>query len=54
MSARKKIIKLISSANTGHFYTTKKSKKFQATLKKIKLKKFDPVLKKHVIYNEKK
>lgn len=42
------IIKLISS--TGHFYTTTKNKK--NTLYKIKLKKFDPFIKKHNLYYE--
>ncbi|BBA84941.1 50S ribosomal protein L33 [endosymbiont of Pachyrhynchus infernalis] len=51
MSKKKltEIIKLISS-ETKHFYTTTKSKKIK--LKKIKIKKFDPIIKKHVIYNE--
>ncbi len=40
-------IKLISSANTGHFYTTTKNK-----LLKITLKKFDPVIRRHVLYKE--
>lgn len=40
------IIKLISS--TGHFYTTTKNKKNN----KIKLKKFDPFIKKHNLYFE--
>lgn len=44
-------IKLISSSGTKHFYTTTKNKKTQ---KKIKIKKYDPIIKKHVIYNENK
>jgi large subunit ribosomal protein L33 len=46
------IIKLISSAGTGHFYTTTKNKK--SNFKKLKLKKFDPVIRKHIIYKESK
>lgn len=43
-------VKLISSAGTGHFYTTTKSKR--SKLEKLELKKFDPVIRKHVIYKE--
>ena len=43
-------IKLVSSAGTGHFYTTTKNKR--TSDEKIKLKKFDPVARKHVIYTE--
>ncbi|KYP96331.1 50S ribosomal protein L33 [Sodalis-like endosymbiont of Proechinophthirus fluctus] len=43
-------IKLISSAGTGHFYTTTKNKRTK--LEKIELKKFDPVVRQHVIYKE--
>ena len=45
-------IKLVSSAKTGHYYTTTKNKK--NTPDKIEIKKFDPVIMKHVIYNESK
>ena len=43
-------IKLVSSANTGHFYTTTKNKKTMPD--KFEIKKFDPVVKKYVIYKE--
>jgi large subunit ribosomal protein L33 len=43
-------IKLVSSANTGHYYTTTKNKR--ATPDKLEMKKFDPVIQKHVIYKE--
>lgn len=43
-------IKLVSSAKTGHFYTTHKNKR--NTTKKLELKKYDPVIRKHVIYKE--
>jgi large subunit ribosomal protein L33 len=43
-------IKLESSAGTGHFYTTTKNKK--NTPEKIEIKKFDPVVRKHVVYKE--
>lgn len=43
-------IKLVSSAGTGHFYTTTKNKK--STPDKLSFKKFDPVVRKHVEYKE--
>lgn len=43
-------IKLVSSAKTGHFYTTTKNKKLQT--EKMEIKKFDPVIRKHVMYKE--
>ncbi len=43
-------IKLVSSANTGHFYTTTKNKR--NTPDKIEMKKYDPVVRKHVPYKE--
>jgi len=45
-------IKLESSEGTGYFYTTKKNKR--NTTEKIELKKYDPVVQKHVIFKEKK
>ncbi len=43
-------IKLVSSAGTGHYYTTDKNKR--RTPDKLELKKFDPVIRKHVLYKE--
>ncbi|CDZ16557.1 50S ribosomal protein L33 [Candidatus Johnevansia muelleri] len=43
-------IKLISSSKTGHFYTTTKKKNIS---KKLELKKYDPIIRKHVLYKEK-
>tara|TARA_S200000501_G_C20638324_1_gene662045 strand:- start:559 stop:714 length:156 start_codon:yes stop_codon:yes gene_type:complete len=43
-------IKLVSSAGTGHFYTTTKNKKTMPD--KLEIKKFDPKVKKYVIYKE--
>lgn len=45
-------IKLVSSAGTGHFYTTTKNKRTMT--EKLEMKKFDPVVRKHVIYKESK
>ena len=45
-------IKLVSSAGTGHFYTTDKNK--TSTPDKIEMMKFDPRIRKRVIYKEEK
>lgn len=43
-------VKLVSSAGTGHYYTTDKNKR--TTTEKLELRKYDPVVRKHVIYKE--
>jgi len=43
-------IKLVSSAGTGHYYTTTKNKR--TTPDKLEMKKYDPVVRKHVMYKE--
>jgi large subunit ribosomal protein L28 len=43
-------IRLNSSAGTGHFYTTTKNKRNQPG--KMEIKKFDPVVRQHVMYKE--
>ena len=43
-------IKLGSSAGTGHYYTTTKNKRTKPD--KLELKKYDPVVRKHVAYKE--
>lgn len=43
-------VKLVSSAGTGHFYTATRNKR--NTPDKLEKKKYDPVIRKHVIYNE--
>ena len=48
-SARDKI-RLVSSAGTGHFYTTDKNKKNTPGM--MEIKKYDPVVRKHVMYKE--
>ncbi|MBE30798.1 MAG: 50S ribosomal protein L33 [Acidiferrobacteraceae bacterium] len=45
-------IKLVSSAGTGHYYTTTKNKRNQP--EKMEIRKFDPVVRKHVAYKESK
>ena len=44
------IIKLVSTAKTGHFYTTTKNKRTMP--EKMEMTKFDPVVRKHVLYKE--
>ncbi len=44
------LIKLESSAGTGHYYTTTKNKRNSSD--KLEMKKFDPVVRKHVVYTE--
>ena len=46
----RELIRLVSSAGTGPFYTTDKNKR--TTPDKIEIKKFDPRVRKHVIYKE--
>ena len=48
-SAREKI-RLVSSAGSGHFYTTTKNKRNMPD--KMAIKKYDPVVRKHVLYKE--
>ena len=43
-------IKLVSSAGTGHYYTTTKNKRTMT--EKMVMKKYDPVVRKHVEYKE--
>lgn len=50
MAKAKNDIKLVSSANTGFFYVTKKNPKNNTN--KLELKKYDPVVRKHVTFKE--
>lgn len=43
-------IKLVSTADTGFYYTTHKNKR--NTPGKLEMKKFDPVVRKHVMFKE--
>jgi large subunit ribosomal protein L33 len=43
-------IRLNSSAGTGHFYVTKKNSRTMTD--KFKVRKYDPVIRKHVEYTE--
>jgi large subunit ribosomal protein L33 len=46
------LIKLVSSADTGYYYVTKKNPR--AKTEKLELKKYDPVARKHVLFKESK
>ena len=50
MASKRDKIRLVSSAGTGHFYTTDKNKK--TTPDKMEIKKYDPVVRKHVEFKE--
>jgi large subunit ribosomal protein L33 len=50
MASKRDKIRLISTAGTGHFYTTDKNKK--TTPNKMEISKYDPVVRKHVTYKE--
>ncbi|MBF0264086.1 MAG: 50S ribosomal protein L33 [Gammaproteobacteria bacterium] len=43
-------IKMVSSAKTGHYYTTTKNKRTMT--EKLEMLKYDPVVRKHVMYKE--
>ena len=43
-------IKLVSTAGTGYFYTTTKNKRLGA--EKLRMKKYDPKVRKHVEFVE--
>ncbi|MBH96896.1 MAG: 50S ribosomal protein L33 [Rhodospirillaceae bacterium] len=43
-------IRLVSTAETGHFYTTVKNKRNSP--EKMEVKKYDPVVRQHVLYKE--
>jgi large subunit ribosomal protein L33 len=44
------LIKLVSSADTGFYYVTKKNPRSKT--EKLELKKYDPVARKHVLFKE--
>jgi large subunit ribosomal protein L33 len=45
-------IKLLSSANTGYFYVTKKNPR--NSTEKLSFRKYDPIARKHVLFKESK
>jgi large subunit ribosomal protein L33 len=46
------LIRLVSSADTGYFYVTKKNTRTMTS--KMEKKKYDPVARKHVVFRESK
>jgi large subunit ribosomal protein L33 len=44
------LIKLVSSEGTGYYYVTKKNARTMT--EKLALRKYDPVLRKHVLFKE--
>lgn len=46
------LVKLVSTGDTGYFFVKKKNPKKQT--EKMSFKKYDPVLRKHVLFKEKK
>lgn len=54
MASGRDKIRLNSTAGTGHFYTTTKNKRSSKpnAKEKLKLKKYDPKARKHVVYEE--
>ncbi len=52
MAANREKIRLVSTAGTGHFYTTTKNR--HKTTGKLEVRKYDPKARKHVIYKESK
>ena len=49
-SDKRPVIKMRSTAGTGYTYVTTKNK--SNTRERIELKKYDPVIRKHVIFKE--
>ena len=45
-------VKLVSTADTGYYYVTKKNPR--TTTEKLSMKKYDPVVRKHVEFKESK
>jgi large subunit ribosomal protein L33 len=50
MASKRDKVRMISTAGTGHFYTTDKNKK--TIPNKMEFLKYDPVVRKHVTYKE--
>ncbi len=46
------LIRLVSTADTGYYYVTKKNPRTQT--EKLEFRKYDPVARKHVLFKEQK
>lgn len=44
------LIRLVSTADTGYYYVTKKNPRTQT--EKLQFRKYDPVARKHVVFKE--
>jgi large subunit ribosomal protein L33 len=44
------VVKLVSSANTGYYYVTKKNPRKQT--EKLEFRKYDPIARKHLEFKE--
>lgn len=44
------LIKMVSTADTGYYYVTKKNPRTQT--EKLEMRKYDPVVRKHVTFKE--
>jgi large subunit ribosomal protein L33 len=44
------LVKMLSTADTGFFYVTKKNPRTKT--EKLEMKKYDPVVRKHVVFKE--
>ncbi|HMO01383.1 MAG TPA: 50S ribosomal protein L33 [Oligoflexia bacterium] len=45
---------LVSSEGSGYFYVNRKNRKKSKGEQKLKLKKYDPILRKHTLFEDKK
>lgn len=50
MPSKRDKIRLMSSAGTGHYYTTTKNRRLHP--EKMEVRKFDPTIRQHVVYKE--
>lgn len=50
MPSKRDKIRLMSSAGSGHYYTTTKNRRLHP--EKMEVMKYDPTIRKHVIYKE--
>ena len=46
------LIKMVSTAETGYFYVTKKNPRTKT--EKLELRKYDPIVRKHILFKESK
>ncbi len=44
------LVKMVSTADTGYFYVTKKNSRTKTD--KLEFRKYDPVVRKHVLFKE--